>query len=391
MGETRQVPPGTRGGSGPTAYLLGDLDMVAPLARAGIRCRLVTPPGDPARYTRRASVLGWADPAREPEELLDLLLEHAADEPEIPVLFFQSDAATLFVGRYRDRLAPHLRFVVAEQELLEVLVDKLRFRELAERLDLPVPPSRRFDAATDPVPDDVLFPALVKPSHRDARWVQLEPAGKAVRVPDRAALEALRPRLAAFGRPVLLQTVVEGPESSIESYHCYITAAGEVAGEFTGRKVRTRPVEFGRTTAAVITDVDDVRTVGRRVCERLGLRGVAKVDLKRDADGRLWLLEVNPRCTLWLNPGALAGVDLPALVWADLSGRPRPPARPVRAGVRWCSSWDLQAARQWGVPTAQWLRWAASCETRSMLDVRDPLPALRLGLVRGRRVLRRRG
>lgn len=388
MGATTPAPLGHR--AGPPAYLLGDLDMVAPLARAGICCALVTPPGDPARFTRRASVLGWADPAAEPAALLDLLLGAAAAEPEPPVLLFQSDASALFVGRHRDRLTPQLRFLVAEQDLLEVLVDKIRFRELAEQLELPVPPSRRFDPATDDVPGDVPFPALVKPSHRDARWVEVEPAGKAVRVPDRSALEALRPRLAGYGRPLLLQTVVEGPESSIESYHCYVSAAGDVVAEFTGRKVRTRPVEFGRTTAAEITDVDDVKAVGRRVCERLGLRGVAKVDLKRDADGRLWLLEVNPRCTLWLNPGAAAGIDIPALLWADLSGRPRPRVGPVRPGVRWCSSWDLQAARQWGVPTARWLRWAASCETRSMLDLRDPLPAVRLGLVRGRRALRRR-
>jgi D-aspartate ligase len=133
-------------------------------------------------------------------------------------------------------------------------------------------------------------------------------------------------------------------------------------------------VEFGRTTAATVTDTDDVRRLGREVVSRLGLRGVAKVDFKRAPDGRLWLLEVNPRYTLWLHPAARAGVNIPAMVWADLSGQSRPPATPLRTGVSWCSSWDLQAARQWGLPLKEWLD--------------DPIPMLRLGLVRAGRGLR---
>src|SRR3712207_6287869 len=88
--------------TGPAACVLGDLDMVAPLALAGIRCAIVTPPGDPARYSRRAAFAGWADPAAEPDRLLDLLLAHGSEQQEKPVLFSQSDAFTLFVGRHRE-------------------------------------------------------------------------------------------------------------------------------------------------------------------------------------------------------------------------------------------------------------------------------------------------
>jgi predicted ATP-grasp superfamily ATP-dependent carboligase len=378
-----------RRGRGATACVLGDLDLVTPLALAGILCSIVTPPGDPARYSRRAVCVGWADPDAEPDRLLALLLQHAARQSEKPVLFFQSDRFTLFVGRHRDALARAFRLRIAEQTLLEDLVDKFRFRVLAERLGLPAPVSRVFDPAGDRIDGGRLpFPLLVKPASRDARWAELEPAGKAIRVDSEADLTALQPRLAEYGRPVLLQHLIAGPETRIESYHCYVDDRGEPAAEFTGRKIRTRPVEFGRSTALTITDTDDVRRLGREVVARLGLRGVAKVDFKRDGDGRLWLLEVNPRYTLWMHPAARAGVNIPATVWADLTGRPRPPLGPVRAGVSWCSSWDLQAARQWGVPLAQWTAWARRCEARSMMALDDPLPLLRLAVVRARRRLR---
>jgi D-aspartate ligase len=390
MGSTTAGRARTGRGRGPEACVLGDLDLVAPLVLAGIPCSIVTPPGDPARYSRRAQYVGWADPDTEPDRLLAVLLEHAAGQSEKPVLFFQSDQFTLFVGRYRETLAPAFHLRVAGQTLLEDLVDKFRFRVLAEHLGLPVPPSRVFDAASDQIDDGPLpLPLLIKPASRDDRWKELEPASKAIRVDSKRDLTALVPRLIEYGRPVLLQHVVPGPECRIESYHCYVDDGGEPAAEFTGRKIRTRPVEFGRSTALTITDTDDVRRLGREVVSRLGLQGVAKIDFKRGPDGRLWLLEVNPRYTLWLHPAARAGVNIPAMVWADLTGRPRPALSPLRSGVSWCSSWDLQAARQAGVPLAQWASWARRCEARSMMALDDPLPLLRLALVRARRRISR--
>jgi D-aspartate ligase len=390
MGSTTAGRARTGRGRGPEACVLGDLDLVAPLVLAGIPCSIVTPPGDPARYSRRAQYVGWADPDTEPDRLLAVLLEHAAGQSEKPVLFFQSDQFTLFVGRHRETLSPAFHLRVAGQTLLEDLVDKFRFRVLAEHLGLPVPPSRVFDAASDQIDDGPLpLPLLIKPASRDDRWKELEPASKAIRVDSKRDLTALVPRLIEYGRPVLLQHVVPGPESRIESYHCYVDDGGEPAAEFTGRKIRTRPVEFGRSTALTITDTDDVRQLGREVVSRLGLQGVAKIDFKRDPDGRLWLLEVNPRYTLWLHPAARAGVNIPAMVWADLTGRPRPALSPLRSGVSWCSSWDLQAARQAGVPLSQWASWAWRCEARSMMALDDPLPLLRLALVRARRRISR--
>ena len=61
------------------------------------------------------------------------------------------------------------------------------------------------------------------------------------------------------------------------------------------------------------------------IVERLALTGVAKLDFKRDPQGNLRLLEINPRFNLWHHAGAIAGVNIPALVYADLAGLPRPP------------------------------------------------------------------
>jgi predicted ATP-grasp superfamily ATP-dependent carboligase len=373
------------------ACVIGDADMVAPLVRAGVRCAVVAPRRDPVRRSRRVRYLGWADPWDEPDALLRLLRAYAEGEPDAPVLYFQSDEAALFVSRHREQLAQRFRFHIADATSIDDLVDKFRFRALADRLGLPVPASGLLDTGTGPVLDTALeFPIVVKPATRgDSRWGDLERDQKALHVQDRTALEALWPRLESYGAPLLAQQLVPGPETSIESYHCYVDAAGDLVAEFTGRKVRTRPVAYGHTTALTTTDAGDVRELGRQVVTAVGLTGVAKCDFKRGPDGRLWLLEVNPRFNLWHHAGAVAGVNLPALVHADLTGAPRPPLSAATPGVCWMSMADLQAARASGMTLREWLAFAWRCPTRSNVAWDDPAPFLHLAVHRVRRSLSR--
>jgi predicted ATP-grasp superfamily ATP-dependent carboligase len=171
---------------------------------------------------------------------------------------------------------------------------------------------------------------------------------------------------------------VPGPETQVESYHVYVDPTGDVAAEFTGRKLRTFPTTYGRSTALTITDAGDVAALGRDVVRAIGLRGVAKLDFKRAPDGTLHLLEINPRFNLWHHLGAAAGVNLPAFVYADLVGRPRPAARRARAGTCWCAPQkDRLAATAGGMAVATWLLWALRCEAKSGIAWDDPLPYLR--------------
>jgi len=268
--------------------------------------------------------------------------------------------------------------------LVEDLLDKARLQNLAERHALPVPSARRFDPAKiEPAQLGLRFPLVIKPLTRLDRWNDAVGSRKALWAENLQALRALWPQLGALGLELLAQEFVHGSEGRIESYHCYVDQQGRVAGEFTGRKIRTYPLRFGHTTALEITDVADVRNQGRAAVERLGLTGVAKLDFKRDMQGNLKLLEINPRFTLWHHAGALAGVNIPALVYADLTGSQRPAPTRVKAGLRWCRPWkDFPAAREAGEPLFAWTRWMIGSQAKSTLSLDDPLPFLRATLDR---------
>jgi len=360
----------------PVACVMGNTDLVRPLGLAGIPCAAVAPPGHSVRYSR--FVYATIDSRR--DSLVDRLLAFGRTQPEAPTLFYESDDDIELVSEHRAALSEAFRFLLPPVELVRDLLDKERFVELARRFDLPVPRARQLTPGTgEPSDLDLVFPLVLKPlPYRDHDWYRLVSPGKVLRVDSPASLRGIWPRLTETRLRFLAQELVVGPEERIESYHVYVDAAGRVIGEFTGRKIRTHPNEFGRSTALESTDVPDVTALGREIVERLAFRGVAKLDFKRGLDGRLHLLEVNPRFSLWAHLGAIAGVNLPALVHADLTGRPRPPAGRARAGVRWC--WprrDAAAAQARGVPWHVWLRFVLASEANPNLAWDDPMPFVR--------------
>jgi len=372
---------GTSQPSPPLALVMGDVDLVRALGLAGIPVAFFGPPDGSARFSRHVrAVLPWVDHWRRQDELVAALMAFGRSQREAPVLYPQTDAALLLASRHRDELGTAFRLLLAAPELIEQLVDKGRFEELARRVDLPVPRAERLRPQPGQAPPvlDLAFPLIVKPVVRGDAWAAIGAGAKAMRVGGPEEWAGIWPRLADVRSEFVVQELVPGPETAIESYHAYVDGGGAIAGEFTGRKIRTFPPRYGYSTAVEVVDLPDVAALGREVLHRVGMRGVAKADFKRDERGRLHLLEINPRFNLWHHPAAVAGVNLPALMHADLTGRVRPPGQRATRRVAWCTPlWDLRTAHAAGVSPLSWLRWARGCEAMSGLSRDDPLPFIR--------------
>lgn len=377
----------------PWALVIGDVSLVRALGRSGLPVMLSSSEDRPAAAASRycSGVLRTPSFVDDPEAAVDTVVAWAKKQPERPVLFFQGDHDLLALSRRRDDVKRHAHLVMARADLVEDLVDKLRFATLAARHELPVPPTvtLRRDAPFD---DEVArwqhFPCVIKPSVR-SRWIgsalqmQDKRTPKAIRVQTREDLERIAPLARAHETDCVLQAAVEGGEEQILSYHAYVRENGEVAAELTGRKVRTVPRTYGFSTCLDVVLEPEVIDLGREVCRKLALTGVMKMDFKRDArDGRLYLLEVNPRFNLWHHPATVAGVPIPALVYADCvhPGEERPAAR-IQRDVRWLSArGDLRALPEYRrageLSIGGWLRDLVTADVNEDLFLRDPLPSL---------------
>ena len=366
----------------PLAVVIGDCDLVRPLGKAGIN--VVTAPNTlPENRWSRHTVGSFDLPDlwREPERTVQALNQWAQSQPARPVLFYQTDSAVRLVSRYRSELAAEFDFVISEESLVEDLVDKARFAKRAEQLGLATPRTAIAtcgSGADRPDFDHWAYPVIVKPAVRDRGrdWSPIAGAAKAQRCPAEVDLVELLEKPSLAGMDVLVQEEVVGDEAQIWSYHAFVDPEGMTRAELTGRKIRTWPIEFGLSTSVEIVGEESVREAGRELLAALGFTGVVKVDFKRDPSGELIVLEVNPRFSLWHSPAALAGVNIPDLVYRYLvDGAGSVDATLVDAvdGVRWCHpANDYRAAMAQGMSRVRWLRFFQSTKARHAIHYDDP-------------------
>ena len=81
--------------------------------------------------------------------------------------------------------------------------------------------------------------------------------------------------------------------------------------------------------------MDALEELAARVIRALRFEGIVELEFKRDPrEGRLVLLDINPRVWGWHTLARGAGVDIPYLLWRMVRGESVEPVR-ARPGVRW--------------------------------------------------------
>lgn len=367
----------------PLACVIGDVSLVRALGRRHLPVALATDDRSASalrsRYIRAVvSIPSFVD---RPDSAISALIDWAKTLSHRPVLFYEGDHDLLAISRARDFLRPFFRCVLPDRELVEDLVDKVRFAALAERLSLPVPETRGLEECET-------FPCIVKPAMR-SHWfgsrIQTEAIGtnqKALRIESREELARVLPLLRQHETSFVVQEELDGEEDRVLSYHAYVRPGGEIVAEYTGKKIRTAPRRYGISTYVEITDDPEVKAMGRDAMKRISFSGVLKMDFKKDTRNRIRLLEINPRFNLWHHPATVAGACIPELVYRDCiePGSAQSP-RKVRAGVRWLNTReDLRAYRErradGSLSLRDWLTQVFTAEVNEDLCLVDPLPGL---------------
>ncbi len=342
----------------PPAVVLGDLSLVRPLGRASIPIVLAAlGPRDVASRSRyvveHREVPGFDPPdlERSAAILLDLGAELAGAAGRRVPLFYNSDKHLELIYRHRSRLAAHYLFLLNEEDTAWALHDKSRFYRLCERAGVLVPRTLQSAADLDARLAEIETPVLVKPKLKTSwRRIQRELLGsdsKARVFPSGAALRE-HPAFPRYKDEIIVQEYLAGDASRLCSFHGFADERGRVLASYTGRKIRTYPMFAGESSFVELTRSPELTARGREVVERLGLRGVFKIDFLHDErTGRFYTLEINARYNLWNELGAVNGVNLPAIAYDWLVDGREPAAEPeAMATHRWLDLYrDYQAFR----------------------------------------------
>ncbi|MCB1704387.1 MAG: ATP-grasp domain-containing protein [Halioglobus sp.] len=284
-----------------------------------------------SRYFRRSGGV-WYEP--DPAALLQRLLAYARKLRCKPVLVPTSDYYIEFTVENSAALSPLFAIADGYADAAPALMDKLQFHELCARHGVATPGVWQFDSAHEIAQcDQIPFPCILKPAliHLARPYLR---GRKVFVVGDRQELEALWQQLPQASGSWLVQEIIPGEESCITLLAGYSGAAA--AETFTARKLRQYPPGFGSASRVISETCDDTRDIGRALVEAMGYRGIYGAEFKRDPrDGKLKIIEINPRPTLWFFLSHAAGKRLVQRAYCDLAGLPSPMQRRQRDGILW--------------------------------------------------------
>jgi len=325
------------------------------------------------------------------ERLVEIARELGSTRDGEPVLFMLHDFAVMLGSKYRGRLSAHYRGHFPEPDVLETCNRHDQMYEAASEAGVPAPRTALWPGTGVEDLERMPPPWVVKPVSKyvlDGGGLRVEPfrrrfGRKAFRANSPRELRALLGSAAEAGVPVVVQEYVPGDVGDLVTVVLYV-AGGRVLAHGAGRKLRQTPPDCGTCTyGESCSDAEDAVRLAERLVDAIGYEGIAEVEFKRDRrDGRLKLMELNPRPTVFCMIADAQGVNLPLAAYDGLAGVPaRTPARvagPNGRVVRWMDPYrDLLECRRGGpFSVVRWLREASRADVLLWGSRRDPVPLL---------------
>lgn len=380
----------------PPALLIGGINLVRALGLAGIPVIVAAPRRSEATASRwcvgfcRLPPLKRGESASETLAVAGERLSEAFGE-RIP-LYYGNDDALALLQKFRAVLQPRFRFVLNDATIAEALLDKDRFQDFAEGRVLPIPRRLQWESLAE-----ANCRVIVKPKrktdwdHALVRRRLFGRAGKARIYPSGRDVLA-DPLARQLSGCLAFQEYVSGEDSDLWSFHGIADEDGRLLEWFTGRKIRTYPALTGESSYIRMQADGELEALGIDLVRRIPLKGPFKIDFKRDREsGRLYVLEVNARYTLWHYLGAVNGVNLPGVAYDYMVHGQRPPSHARAAGkYRWVSmGLDYrayrEAARQGRLSAGGWIASLAQApRIYQVFAWGDPAPLLHYWYLRYR-------
>jgi predicted ATP-grasp superfamily ATP-dependent carboligase len=241
-----------------------------------------------------------------------------------------SDASLLAISQHRHRFERSTRLGLPSRDAVWRSVDKILLIDVAAEVGLPAPASRacadRADAGMAAA--ELGYPVLLKPARSfspvDGR---LRQQGVALVVDEQALAQSVK----AFTPPFIVQRFERAGFLSCTG----VMADGRLLALTASRVLRLWPPAAGMHTYSQTVRIP--RGLARRVHALLaGLewQGIFQLQLLEHPDGRLSVIDLNPRVFASLTLDTSAGANL-AAIWCDwLLGCDRSPVT-ARPGVRY--------------------------------------------------------
>lgn len=377
-GQTDQSPAWIFGAS------VNGLSFARSLGRRGIRCVIIDSEKLVGSFTRYAAPCEVEIGQLDTEEGVAALVRAAGLCKHKPVIFATSDAHNLMLARWRAELDPHVHLCVPDFNTVDNITNKRKQYAVATAADIEIPktiyPSTPSDA--ERCVRDIGLPLIVKPymAHSGRKAI----GGKKIALIKSAAeLRELFDKLGQHLSEFMVQEIIPGGDSAL---YGYLAFWGRREGELawvTKQKLRQNPPIYGDGSHQKTTRFPGLRETSIRLLDAFDYHGFVGVEYKLDPrDGRLKLMEINPRTVSGNQMAIAAGVDFPFIGYryAIDGAAPQSSFRVETTYVN--EEWDLHAylalRKQGGMTLLDYLTTFISADARAIWAIDDWGPTLEI-------------
>lgn len=295
-------------------------------------------------------IIGLSYDAYEPGLYMHELVDHAYQVPfpssgqevlfnrikaihtieNIDVLIPNFDAELFSYIRLADRLKNELgihTFLPEEQQFEER--HKANLSAWGEKYDIAVPPGKTINSIFDipAIAGEYGYPLVIKGKYYEA----------GIAYSYDQAVNWFHKISAKWGLPIIVQKFFQGTEVNV-------TALGDGKGNMTGAVPMRKQVitDKGKAWAGITLDDSRMLDFARYVFAQTKWRGPCELEMIRTQDGKLYLIELNPRFPAWVYLAVGAGQNHPeAMVKMALGEDVKPFTRHDSGKMFIRYSWDM--------------------------------------------------
>lgn len=278
-----------------------------------------------SRYSDRRVV--WVDYVTHPEEFAARMVEYVRrHRPDVTLAV--GDNSVQMVVRNRDKMTPWTRLAVPEEKTYDRAADKARTMAFCMENGIPCPMTcfpEREDLET--IIQKLPFPVMVKP-RRGTGAVGLHRMDTPEEL--RRHYETIKQRHG----DLLIQEFIPLVGGTQYQAEAFLDADSRMKVCLVISKTRFFPLTGGTGTVNVTIRRPDIRESVRKLLEGIEWTGAANVDLILDPrDNVLKIIEINPRVSVGIKIGFVAGIDYADLYVRLATGRPIPQIDSYKLGV----------------------------------------------------------
>lgn len=318
----------------------------------------------------------------EKDAFIAFLKEYARKQELPPVLIPCHDSYVEAIDEHLSELRELYLIPQTRQGLYTEVMNKETLHLLARDHGVPVPETLRpgEEDFLNRVDRELGYPCIVKPTDSPSFVAVFR--RKLFIVHHRAELLEAIGKANNAGLEIIVQRIIPGFDDHMYTFDAYLNQDSKVTHWVTCQKFRQFPINFGASVYTGQRHVPELMDIGGSFLERIGWKGFAEIEFKRDAEtGVFYLIEVNVRTTNLNELLRKVGINFPYVGYRELIGSPVEPYVVMRDTNRvfWYFYEDMLAVRAYlragQLSVGNVLRSLLKPKAYAIWSWRDPKPA----------------